>query len=120
MLLCETFLNSLNAHRYKIPGYNFVSVNRTSLTRGGVAMYIANSFTYKERFDLCINIEGEFESIAVEITDKLQKQNTVVAEVYRVPNTNESLSIQRYEEIVANICGNTNQVILGSDMNFDY
>ena len=73
VLLCETFLNSLNAHRYQIPGYNFVSVNRTSLTRGGVAMYIANSFTYKERFDLCINIEGEFESIAVEITDKLQK-----------------------------------------------
>ena len=92
----------------------------TSLTRGGVAMYIAHSFTYKERFDLCIHIEGEFESIAVEITDKLQKQNTVVAEVYRIPNTNESLSIQRYEEMVANICGNTNQVILGSDMNFDY
>ena len=85
-----------------------------------IAMYIANSFTYKERFDLCINIEGEFESIAVEITDKLQKQNTVVAEVYRISNTNESLSIQRYEEMVANICGNTNQVILGSDMNFDY
>ena len=42
----------------------------------------------------------------------------MVAKIYRIPNTNELLSIQRYEEMVTNI--NTNQVILGSDMNFDY
>ena len=74
--------------------------------------------SYKERNDLCINIEGQFESIAVEISDKLHKQNTVVTKIYRIPNTNELLSIQRYEEMVTNICGDTNQVILGSDMNF--
>ena len=46
----------------------------------------------------------------------------MVAEVYRIPNTNELLSVSRYQEMVTNICGNTNQVdlILGSDMNFDY
>ena len=120
VLLCEIFFNSLISHRYQIPGYKFTCVNRTSQTRGGDAMYIANSCTYKERNDLCINIVGQFESIAVEISDKLHKQNTVVAEVYRIPHTNELLSIQRYEETVTNICGNTNQVILGIDMNFDY
>ena len=94
VLLCETFLNSLNAHRYQIPGYHFICVNRTSQTRG-VAMCIANSFTYKERSDLCINIEGQFESIAVEISDTLHKQNTVVAEIYQIPNTNELLNDKR-------------------------
>ncbi len=70
ILLCETFLTDANAGMYDISGYSFVCHNRKSLTRGGVAIYILNELNYKVRNDLCLNVEGEFESIAVEVESK--------------------------------------------------
>ena len=55
VLLCETFLINSNANLFPIPGYSFIHMNRTTLSKGGVAMYIHNDFNYKERLDLCLN-----------------------------------------------------------------
>ena len=93
ILLCETFLTNNNADLFAIPGYNFVHMSRTKLSRGGVAMYISNKYNYAERIDLCINVEGEFESIAIEVDTGPKASNLIVAEIYRVPNTNENMSI---------------------------
>jgi len=120
VLLCETFLTSANAGMYQIPGYSFISANRTTLTRGGVGIYILHGITYNERTDLCINVEGEYESIALEIIDRFYKQKIIVAEIYRVPNTNEILSIQRYEQMLENICDYSKCIVIGTDQNFDY
>ena len=38
-------------------------------------------------YDLASNIEGEFESIVVEVKVESNHQNLIVGEVYRVPNT---------------------------------
>ena len=56
VLLCETFLIQLNADKYSMPGYNVVHASRTSLSRGGVAIYILKGLNFKERPDICINI----------------------------------------------------------------
>jgi exonuclease III len=61
LLLCETFLNERNSSLYNIPGYNFVFKNRQKGTRGGVAMYISDQYTYKLREDLVEMHDGKFE-----------------------------------------------------------
>lgn len=120
IMLCETFLNDHNANMFQIPGYNFVHKNRINRSRGGVAMYILDTFTFKERPDLCINIENQFESIAAEVKAVNGKKNLILAEIYRVPNTNERQSISRYEEMIAAINSEQTDLIVGTDQNFDY
>ena len=100
VLLCETFLTELNASMFPIPGYECMHKSRNTLSKGGVAIYVLMELNYMEKPDLCVNIEGEFESIAIEVKDIYDKQNAIIAEIYRVPNTNERISIERYDEFV--------------------
>ena len=90
------------------------------LSRGGVAIYLLDDFNYRERPDLCINIEGHFESITVEIDAKQGRHNLIISEIYRVPNTNERSSIERYDEMVTGFGRTKCDIIIGSDLNFDF
>ena len=116
IMLCETFLNDNNADLYHIPGYHFVYHNRKNMIKGGVAMYIRDTLNYKLRNDISIFIEGEFECIFVEISDK---ESTVIGEIYRIPNSSPQLSLERYESILSNINNRFKRVIIGTDQNFD-
>ena len=125
VLLCETFLKGSDtqtdyANILKIEEYDFIYKNRINKSKGGVAMYIKNTHNYKFRDDLSVFHEGEFETIFAEVYDENQK-STLFAEIYRVPGTNEQLSISRYEEILSKY-KNTNhtELIIGTDQNFDY
>ena len=89
------------------------------LFRGGVAMYISNKYNYAERIDLCINVEGEFESIAIEVDTGQKASNLIVPEINRVPNTNENMSIGRYDRTIAMSSGSNRDIIIGTDQNFD-
>ena len=118
ILLCETFVNDNNAHLFKLPNYNFICINRKIKAKGGVAIYIRDNIQYNLREDLSIFIEGEFEYIFIEsITNG---QTSIVGEIYRIPNTNVNLSIQRYEAILHKTESSNSQVIIGTDQNFDY
>ena len=120
VLLCETFLNSANADMYNIPGYNFVYLNRTTMSRRGVSIDIISSLTYIERPDISVNVEGEFESITIEVKTRTRQRNVIVAEIYRVPNTNELSSIERYNDMLTTMSNTSCDVIIGTDQNFDY
>ena len=61
-------------------------------------MYICDNFQFSLCTDLTVNHILEFETIFAEITHGMHKP--VIGEVYRVPNTNEQLSINRYETIL--------------------
>jgi len=115
ILLCETFLNDLNTAQYNIPGYNLIANNRQTKTKGGVAIYIIDSLSHKRREDIEINIEGEFETIFVEI----DKHKLLVGEVYRIPNTNENKSVERYNTIINKIMNTKLNVVIGTDQNMD-
>ena len=117
-MLCETFLNNINYDKFNIPGYNFAQSHRKNCRGGGVGIYISTKFQYTMRDDIAINVESEFESIFVEINDKSQK--LIVGEIYRVPNTNEILSIERYESITHRLDDFVGDVIIGSDQNFNF
>ena len=83
-------------------------------------MYIATDFNYKERPDLSVNVDGEFESIFAEIKVKDGNHNLIIGEICRVPGTNETESIARFEEVITSISQTNNDVIIGTDQNFDY
>ena len=120
LLLCETFLKDTNAKKYKIPGYEMVYRNRKTKTKGGVAIYFLESYNFHEIELENLTCDAEFESIFIEI--KLPKRNLVVGEIYRVPRTNEKLSIQRYENVVNTITHKypNHDVFIGTDQNFDF
>ena len=68
---------------------------------GGVALYISDDVQYSMRNDLTINLNNEFETIFVEISHKSNR--CLFGEIYRTPNTNEQLSLQRYEDILTKL-----------------
>lgn len=118
IMLCETFLKDETTHHFDIPGYNLVYKNRPGASRGGVAIYVHKKFDFKMRDDLVINIPGTFESIFIEIQNA--KFKAIVGEIYRIPNTNEIISIDRYETIIKQLQDYKNTIIIGTDQNFDY
>ena len=119
VLVCEIFLFDENANKFPIPVYNVVHASQTNLSRCGVAIYLLDDFNYRERPDLCINIEGHFESITVEIDAKQGRHNLIISEIYRVPNTNVRSSIERYDEMVTGFGRTKCDIIIGSDLNFN-
>lgn len=118
ILLCETFLNESNQALYNIEGYNLITRNRTTNSKGGVAIYVRCNISFKRRNDLEINIDGEFESLFVET--KINNKNTIIGEIYRIPNTSELESIRRFETILDKLAKLNGNIIIGTDQNFDY
>ena len=62
-------------------------------------------------------MEGHFESITVEVDAKQCRHNLIISEIYRVPNTNERTSIERYDEMVTGFGRTKCDIIIGSDLN---
>ena len=120
ILLCETFLTDQNCNKYSLPGYQPFYQNRKLKTKRGVAAYISTKYTATERKDLCINVEGEFESIIVDVQTHNNQRHIAVGEMYRIPNTPEKESIQRYEQLIENIeRAKFSEVVIGTDQNID-
>ena len=92
--------------------------NRKIKAIGGVAIYIRDNIQYNLREDLSIFIEGEFESMFIESINN--DQTSIVSEIYRIPNTNVNVSIQRYEAMLHKTENSNSQFIIGTDQNFDY
>ncbi len=44
----------------------------------------------------------------------------LVAEAYRVPNTNNVQSIANYESLVSGMIAENKSIVLGTDQNYDY
>ena len=116
IMICETFLHDNNHDLFKIPGYNFEHKSRKQMRRGGVCIYINEAIQYKLRDDLAIFVEGEFESIFIETTNTVN--NTVVGEIYRVPNSNIAHSLEHFNTILS-MLSRKQDIILGTDQNLN-
>eukprot|EP00918_Siedleckia_nematoides_P030285 GHVU01065554.1.p1 GENE.GHVU01065554.1~~GHVU01065554.1.p1 ORF type:complete len:159 (-),score=13.08 GHVU01065554.1:1177-1653(-) len=116
LLLCETFLNPHNYNLYPIEGYNFLHKSRQT-SRGGVAMYINQCLKYVIREDLSYFEEGVVESVTIEVN--YLKQNLIICEMYRVPNSNCQVFIDEFEKLI-NVAENEKiLLIIGTDQNMD-
>ena len=118
ILLCEAFMKDNTMHLYNLSGYTLVCNNRQMLIKGGVAIYIRDSISYKVREDISVFYEGEFETIFIETTGCAHR--TIVGEVYRIPNTSEIMSIDRFESLLSKLQQTGSDIIIGTYQNFDY
>ncbi len=117
ILLCETFLHENNYNNYNLPGYSLVEKHRKNKVKGGIAIYINTDITFKVRDDLSIFDEGKYESLFIE-TDHPQKY--IIGEIYRIPNTSEHDSLNKFEETLNNLHNLHYDVVIGTDQNIDY
>ncbi len=118
VLLCETFIDDANACLYSLPGYNLFCRNRERMRRGGIAIYIRQDLQCNRRDDISINVEGEFESLFLEISGSCPP--SLIGEIYRVPNTNRKTAIDRFTELLNNLKLYKHCVLIGTDQNFDF
>ncbi len=116
ILLCETFLKDEIANHFNIPGYTMVHKSRQS-RGGGVAIYVKQEYDFEVREDLSLFEQGEFESIIIEVCK--DKKKALIGEIYRVPNTNATSSLLKYENLLQNIGNYRHPIILGTDQNFN-
>jgi len=54
ILLCKIFIHQGNKHPFNTPGYNLITKNRSSKTRGGVSIYEKEPTQYTLREELMI------------------------------------------------------------------
>ena len=101
ILLCETYLHAGNENLFQLPGYNLICRNRSKMKDGGVAIYLKSNLEFKERPDLETFVEGEFETVFIEIN--ILKQKTVLGEVYRIPNSNVLTSLDKFEHMLSKL-----------------
>ena len=122
ILLCETFLSKNTVGMVNIPGYNHVCNYRQERKGGGVSILIKHGIPYKRRMDLDEFIEGETESIFIEMTSKCGK-SIIVGSIYRPPNTKINQFQDRLVEIVkkAKLTKKSTppELVLGMDHNID-
>lgn len=118
ILICETFLRDETSHLFNMPGYKMVAQNRSTMNKGGVAIYIRDNIPFKIVANLSVMHEGEFETLFVESI--INNQRYVVGEVYRIPDAPENLSIERFHELLNKLNDTGARVIIGTDQNFDY
>jgi hypothetical protein len=67
---------------------------------------------------LSIFVEGEYESVFIETCQG--KTSTIIGEIYRVPDANAKLSLERYETTMNKLKSSDKRVLIGTDQNFDY
>ena len=115
ILLCETYLTENTQALCQINGYNLCTQNRDS-RGGGVAIYTKKELMTSRLKDCEINIPKEFESITIEASN--QSEKIILSEIYRVPNSNATESITRFQTFLNKI-DRCSYVIIGTDQNFD-
>ncbi len=93
-----------------ISGFAYVYKNRQNLKRGGVGILIRNDISFKQREDLSTFVEGEFETIFIETTSK--EKQAVLGDIYRAPNTNQEVSLNRLNDILSKLELENKQVMI--------
>lgn len=115
----ETWLTDCSSELVNITGYNFVSNHRKSKIGGGVGIYLRNDIEYKVLKECKFSDSEEIESIFVEITVP-QEKNIVVGCVYRPPNQNSALSLEKFNDILSIITKDNKLCYVMGDFNLDF
>ena len=107
--MCEIVLNEDNTHLFEPPSYNLIYKNIAIQSIGGVALCIRDNIQYILREDLSNFAEDELEYILIEFSGN--GSTTVVDQIYSIPNSYVTLSIQHYESILNTLVRSNHQGI---------
>ena len=83
--LAETWLDAESEKKVGLSGYGVVCTSRREKGGGGVAVFVRDGLTYRERPDLGTFTEEVFESVFVEIIRGGGRRNDIIGVVYRPP-----------------------------------
>ena len=115
--LAETWLDEESEKGLVVSGFGAVCASRKGKGGGGVALLVRDGLTYRERPDLGVFTEGEFESLFIEIVRGGGRRNDIVGVVYRPPGG----ELGRFNEGIARLTAQmrgTDGYIMG-DFNVD-
>ena len=98
----ETWLTDCTAKLVNITGYNFVSNHGKSKTGGGVGIYLQDDLQYKILNECKLSDPETIEYLFVEITVPHGK-NIIVGFVYRPPNQNTALFLDKFNDFLSRI-----------------
>ena len=79
-------------------------------------MYTKDGFEHCESPDICINVDGEFESLFIEI--KSVEHKIILGEIYRIPCTSEKTPISHFNNILEKLYTEKCDQILATDKIF--
>ena len=113
--ITETWLNNKSPPLFNIENYKLIRADRSYGRGGGVALYIHDSLTFKERPDL--SVDGS-EYIFIEIINK-QAKNILVGVMYRPPHSNIDMFVDRLEESLSLISRENKIIYLMGDYNIN-
>ena len=117
LILCETWLNSVNKSKIKVPGYTYVGKERLTKKGGGVGFLIRDDlqFRLKPEYDIDSSI---LENHWIEL--KCNTDNVLIGSLYRPPNTNEKTFITDYKKLLKQVNRYKGPKIIGMDHNLDF
>lgn len=116
--ISETWLSDLTSDQVNVPGYNFISNHRNSKTGGGTGLYLQDNLKYKLRPECMFSDPEKIESVFVEIEIPHGK-NIIVGSIYRPPNQNVSLFVDKINEILGIISKDNKHCYVMGDFNLD-
>ena len=102
--ITETWLTNYNDDLYTLTGYNNVGKHRQDRKGGGVALYIKDHLTFKERSDLSIFNE-EIETYFIELNrcELGIGKNVIIGVLYKPPNTDIEIFNEHLNQIMYTI-----------------
>ena len=116
--ISETWLTDCTAELVNITGSNFVSNHHESKTGGAVGIYLQNDLQYKLLNECKLSDPETIESLFVEITVP-HRNNIIVGSVYRLPNQNAALFLDKFNDFLSRISKDNKQCYVMGDFNLD-
>ena len=120
LALSETWLNESNKESFKIKGYQPIVSNfrRDNSSRGGVAVFVREEVSFRERPDLNTFIPKLFESVFITVSDL----NLTIGVIYRSPTTDIvhiKTFLTQFQTTLNLLHKSRESFILLGDFNFD-
>ena len=115
--ISETWLKDIS-HTCDIPGYKFIHNHRIDADGGGVGLYLAENFEFKNRPDLVFQNSQCAESLFAEVIRPKQK-NLIIGVLYRPPNQNLQDFIDGLDSFLVRISKENKACYLMADWNLD-
>ena len=116
--ISETWLTDCTVELVNITEYSFISNHRKSKTGDGVGFYLHNDLQYKLLNECKLSDPEVIESLFLEITVPHGK-NIIVGCVYRPPNQNKALFLDKLNDVLSYISKNNKQCYVMGDFNLD-
>ena len=118
--ITESWLKQYNRSTYNMKGYTHLSKIREDRTGGGVSLFVKKELRYELKEEILLDLPG-VDSIAIEIPkeDLNSVGNVIVLAMYRPPDINPKLFIEKLSQLLQQLYKQNKQVFIMGDFNIN-